>query len=161
VLRAFRRILLATNRTPSAAAFARAVLLARKFGAELLIAHVYRPPNISLAEAVAPGVYDEWDENLRSDAARMLQPLVEKARRQLVPAWPLVLRGVPRKAIVEAAREKHADLIVIGSSRRRGLARLLPWSFASRLASSAPCHVLAIPITPAGLHADPFLHPIA
>lgn len=161
-MRAFRRILLATNLTSaSAAVFARAVLLARKFGAELLIAHVYRPPNISLAEAVAPGVYDEWDENLRTEAARMLQPLVEKARRQLVPAWPLVLRGVPRKAIVQAARENNADLIVIGSYPRRGLARLLPWSFASRLASSAPCHVLAIPIIPPGLHSDPFLHRIA
>jgi hypothetical protein len=35
----------------------------------------------------------------------MLQPFVEKARLQLVFAWPLVLRGVPRKAIVQAARE--------------------------------------------------------
>ena len=160
-MRAFRRILLATN-LPSASAsvFARAVLLARKFGAELLIAHVYRPPNISLAEAVAPGVYDEWDENLRSEVARNLQPLVERARRQLVPATPLILRGSPRKAILQAARENHADLIVVGSRRRRGIARFFSWGLASRLAASAPCLVMTVCDSASDI-AHPFLHGVA
>ena len=70
----------------------------------MLIAHAHRPPNISWPRR-SPPRSDERDENLRTEAARMLQPFVEKARLQLVFAWPLVLRGVPRKAIVQAARE--------------------------------------------------------
>lgn len=161
-MRAIRRILVATNLTAaSAAVFARAVLLARKWGAELLIAHAYRPPNVALAEAVAPGVYDEWDQNLRTEVARNLQLLVERARRQLVPARPLVLRGAPHKAIIEAAKETHADLIVVGSRRRSGLARFFSWSLASRLASSAPCRVMTVPDVPHELGEGPYLHLIA
>ena len=142
---ALRRILVAIDLTPACAAvFARAVMLAKKSGAELLIAHVYRPPNVALAEAVAPGVYDEWDANLRSEVARRLDPLVENARRQLVRARAVILAGLPRKAILAAATENKTDLIVIGSRPARGLARIFRWSLARRIASAACCQVLTV-----------------
>ena len=127
-------------------------------GAELLIAHVYRPPNLSLAEAVAPGVYDEWDFNLRTEVARRLDPFVESARRQLVAARALVLSGVPRKAILAAATETRTDLIVIGSRERHGLGRLFRRSLSSRIASSARCRVMTVRANPAGQRLPPFDH---
>ena len=140
-----RRILVAIDLTPACAAvFAKAVLLAKRSGAELLVAHVYRPPNVALAEAVAPGVYDEWDQNLRSEVARRLDPLVETARRQLVHARALILSGLPRKALLAAAMENRTDLIVIGARRPRGLARIFRRSLASRIASAARCEVVTV-----------------
>ncbi len=47
----------------------------------------------------------------------------------------------PRHAIVEAAREWPADLIVIGSHGRRGLDRLFLGSVAESVARHAPCSV--------------------
>lgn len=47
----------------------------------------------------------------------------------------------PRHAIVEAAREWPADLIVMGSHGRRGLDRLLLGSVAESVARHAPCSV--------------------
>jgi len=139
------RILVAIDLTPACAAvFSRAVLLAKKTGAELLVAHVYRPPNVALAEAVAPGVYEEWDENLRMEVARRLDPLVENARRQLVRARALVLAGLPRKALLAAAAENGTDLIVIGARRQRGLAKLFHRNLASRIASAALCEVVTV-----------------
>ena len=81
----FRRIIVGTDLTPiSVPAIDGAVILAKRDEAELLIADVYQPPNVAQAEAVGPGVYEEWDENVRRAVERELQPLIFRARRQLV-----------------------------------------------------------------------------
>lgn len=47
-------------------------------------------------------------------------------------------------AILQAAAERHADLIVMGTHGRRGLSRLLLGSNAERVLRQAPCHVLTV-----------------
>ena len=47
----------------------------------------------------------------------------------------------PKRAIVEAAREWPADLIVLGSHGRRGLDRLFLGSVAESVVRHAPCSV--------------------
>jgi nucleotide-binding universal stress UspA family protein len=49
--------------------------------------------------------------------------------------------AAPRHAIVQAAREWPADLIVIGSHGRRGVDRLLIGSVAESVVRHAPCSV--------------------
>jgi len=143
--KAFRRIIVATDLTPvSIAALNRAIMLAKRDEAELLIAHVYQPPNLAQAEAVGPGVYEEWDENLRRGVERELQAFVQNARNQLVYARPLVLSGAPHKAIVAAAKGARADLIVVGTHGRKGFSRFLMGSIASCVASTAPCRVMMV-----------------
>ncbi|HXU83332.1 MAG TPA: universal stress protein [Polyangia bacterium] len=53
-----------------------------------------------------------------------------------------VMEGPPGEAIVRLAAEKHADLIVIGTSGRTGLDRLLLGSVAVNVVREAPCSVL-------------------
>jgi universal stress protein E len=53
-----------------------------------------------------------------------------------------VTEGPPSDAIVRIATEKQADLIVIGTSGRRGLDRLLLGSVAVKVVRDAPCSVL-------------------
>jgi nucleotide-binding universal stress UspA family protein len=57
----------------------------------------------------------------------------------------------PRHAIVEAARDWPADLIVMGSHGRRGLDRLLIGSVAEAVVRHAPCSVeiVRMPVGPA------------
>ena len=57
----------------------------------------------------------------------------------------------PRHAIVDAAREWPADLIVIGSHGRKGLDRLLIGSVAESVVRHAPCsvHIVRMPVTAA------------
>jgi nucleotide-binding universal stress UspA family protein len=61
----------------------------------------------------------------------------------------------PRHAIVEAAREWPADLIVIGSHGRKGLDRLFIGSVAESVARHAPCSVeiVRMPVGAAGRQA--------
>jgi nucleotide-binding universal stress UspA family protein len=71
-----------------------------------------------------------------------------------------VSEGPPDEAIVKAAVQKHADLIVIGTSGLRGIDRLLLGSVALGVVRAAPCSVLvarapAQPRRKAGTTAEP------
>ena len=141
----FRRILVATDFTgASELAVEEAVELARESDAELLIAHIYPPPNVTQADSVAAGVYEEWDENLRAQVAGRLEPLVENARRRLVRARALPLRGAPSRAIASAVEEHGVGLIVIGIRGRSHFARFLLGSVAAQIISTAPCPVMTV-----------------
>jgi nucleotide-binding universal stress UspA family protein len=141
----FKRILVATDFTDSSKpAFEEAIELAQKNGSELLIGHAYQPPNMTQAYAVAPGVYDEWDRNLRIRVEQKLQELVNDAKKNGILAKPLVLAGAPYEAIVEAAKENKADLVVMGTHGRKGVSRFFLGSVASRVISTAPCPVMTV-----------------
>jgi len=51
---------------------------------------------------------------------------------------------VADEQIVRAARSKKADVIVLGTHGRTGLARLFLGSVASRVVTAAPCPVLTV-----------------
>ncbi|HXV53190.1 MAG TPA: universal stress protein [Solirubrobacterales bacterium] len=52
--------------------------------------------------------------------------------------------GAPR-ALHEVAEDERADVIVLGSTHREGLGRVLPGSVGERLLHGAPCAVLVAP----------------
>ena len=52
--------------------------------------------------------------------------------------------GDPASEIVKVAREEEADLIVMGTRGRTGLAHLLPGSVAERVLRLAPCPVVTV-----------------
>ena len=144
-----RRILFATDFSDaSRPAAQRAVAIAKDSGAELLVVHVYEPPVRPAVDAfLVPRVYDEFEAEVRSQADQGLAPIVARAAGAGVAARPLVLRGVADEAIARAARDEAADLVVVGTHGRGGVARLLLGSVAARVVSSSPCPVLTVPAT--------------
>src|SRR3990172_5948391 len=57
----------------------------------------------------------------------------EAAQKEGVAVQAFVMTGKPADAIIETAREKNADLIVVGSHGRTGLEKLLMGSVAERV----------------------------
>ncbi len=55
-----------------------------------------------------------------------------------------VVRGDARTVLVDAARDEHADLVIVGSHGRTGLKRLFLGSVASYVVAHAPCSVLVV-----------------
>ena len=138
-----RRILFATDFTEASAPAFREALSMAVNGTELILAHAYHVPEFG-AEAISPAVYDDWERRLRADAISHLEVLVAEAKARGVDAVPLVLCGDAYQAIVDAAKDRAVDLVVVGTHGRRGISRLFLGSVASRVIASAPCPVLTV-----------------
>ena len=142
----FRRILVATDFSPaSTPAFEQAVRMAGREEAQLLIAHAYQEPALVELSHAPARVYEEWDNALREAVEKKLRPLVEHARKEGVEdARALLLAGFADEAIIAAAKEEGADLIVMGTHGRRGAARMFLGSVAARVISMASCPVMTV-----------------
>jgi nucleotide-binding universal stress UspA family protein len=123
-------------------AFAKAVALAKRDRAELLIAHVLAPMVPMMDGYVSGDIYTEVEEANRRYGKKHLDALVAKARTAGVRARGLLLEGVAHDAIVRAAR--GAEMIVMGTHGRTGIARVVLGSVASRVVSHAKCPVLTV-----------------
>ena len=144
-MKMFQRILIATDFSPaSTPALEQSVRLAKHDGALLWIAHAYQEPGLVELSHAPAAFYAEWDQKLREGTERKLRPLLEYARKEGVETGALILRGFADEAIIEAAKQEGADLIVMGTHGRRGAARLFLGSVASRVISTAPCPVMTV-----------------
>jgi nucleotide-binding universal stress UspA family protein len=143
---AIRRIVHATDFSPaSRPAFARALDLARANRAELIALHVMTPLVLYPPEVYVPAeTYDRLLADMRADATRQLDRLVARAKAAGVRARGVVLVGIPHDRIVRAARSARADLLVIGTHGRTGMARLFLGSVAARVIATASCPVLSV-----------------
>ena len=144
-MKTFRRVMVATDFTSaSTAALREAVHMAQGGYSELIVVHAYATPNVSQAEAVAPGVYQEWERNVRLSVETKLSVLIDGARKAGVNARALAVSGTPDEAIAEAAKRNGADLLVMGTHGRKGVSRFFLGSVASRVISTAPCPVMTV-----------------
>jgi len=145
-MRPVRNILVATDFSPaSRAAFRRAVELARANEAALWIAHVAALPIPMSPEGyVLPRMYDEMAQAIRADAQKRLRVLLERARKAGVRGRAVLLKGVAHEAIVRSARSHRADMIVLGTHGRTGVARFFVGSVAARVVATATCPVLTV-----------------
>jgi nucleotide-binding universal stress UspA family protein len=143
---AVRHILHPSDFSPaSSAAFTKALALARDAKAQLTIVHVLSPAVVLPVDVyVAPRVYDDIQRSAETYARKKLDVLLARARKAGVRAKTALVEGVAAERIVAAARRNRADLIVIGTHGRTGLARLMLGSVASRVVATAACPVLTV-----------------
>jgi nucleotide-binding universal stress UspA family protein len=130
----------------SGAAFTKALELAKANGADLVLLHVLAPPLPLMAGDgyVSPQVYEDLDKSARAYASKELAGLVAKAKKAGVRANAVLRDGVAHEQIIRAARSPKADMIVIGTHGRTGLAKLFLGSVAGRVVSTATCPVMTI-----------------
>lgn len=142
-----QRILWATDLSPtSEGAWPYALKLADLFGAEVVLLHVVRPAELAGAvdSPIPPPAH--WLD-------RYLAPLEQELERRQRDVETLGLRarhkvlvGVPADVIVDEAGAEQADLIVMGTHGRTGLAHALVGSVAEAVVRKAPCPVLAVQV---------------
>jgi nucleotide-binding universal stress UspA family protein len=126
-------------------AFRKALELARRDGAQLLVAHVLPTLPLLPDAYVAASTYDAMLRGQRDTASKELTRLVSRAKAGGVRATGVLLDfGVPAERITRLARARGADLIVMGTHGRTGLTRALLGSVATRVISTAPCPVMTV-----------------
>ncbi len=121
--------------------------MAKAERAQLLLVHVMTLviPALGMGDGyVSPKLYDEMERSMRAHAQKQLDKLMAKAKAAKVRVRGLLLEGTPADRIVRAARSYHADVIVIGTHGRTGLARVFLGSVAERVVGTAPCPVLTV-----------------
>jgi nucleotide-binding universal stress UspA family protein len=119
------------------AALEYATSLAENWGAKLFIVHVEEHPLAYGGGEMYYGVLEPDTEALR----KMLEAVVPKGK---VAYEHHLLMGEPAQAVVDFAREKDVDLIVLGTHGRSGLTRLVMGSVAEAIVRSAHCPVLTV-----------------
>jgi nucleotide-binding universal stress UspA family protein len=143
-----RRVLHPTDFSKaSAAAFARSLAEAREKRSELVVLHVLSPviPLAGAGEAyIAPSVYEQMSQSARAWAQKQMDRLLARAKTARVRARGLLVEGVAHEQITRGAKRQRADLIVMGTHGRTGVARFFLGSVAARVAATAPCPVLTV-----------------
>ncbi|HUK86878.1 MAG TPA: universal stress protein [Terriglobales bacterium] len=117
----------------SARALPYALSAAREFGSELTLLHVLEP-----GEEMG-GDRGGRDARLQARLQEMLGSEAGKVR-----ARTEIAGGDPAERIVKAAGQRGAGLIVLGLKAPQMFADRLPWLYAYRIVSQAPCPVLTV-----------------
>jgi len=127
-------------------AFKRAMEMAKANRAQLLLVHVLAPVAATLMTDgyIVPKVYQDMEASARADAQRQMRKLLDQAKRAGLRVKALLPDGIAHERIVQAARSKKADVVVIGTHGRTGFARFFLGSVASRVLAIAPCPVLTV-----------------
>lgn len=143
---ALQPIVFATDFSPaSEAAFRKAVQMAKKEGADLVVAHVYAPPaGLSHAGVADDLVEAEIEVKVLRDVDARLEPVLARARAEGVRVSGEVLAGHPAHRLTELAARIGAAMIVIGTHGRTGMKRLVMGSVANEVIATAPCPVLTV-----------------
>jgi nucleotide-binding universal stress UspA family protein len=139
---AFKQILVATDfSAPSALALEYAHTLARRFGASLAVVHIVEEPFPAGSEFYPPEIA-AYRTRLIDEGTRALANAVAAITDVTISAEVLV--GATASRIVEAAAERQADLIVMGTRGRGAVAALLMGSVAERVLRTADCPVMTV-----------------
>jgi nucleotide-binding universal stress UspA family protein len=131
------RVLLATDLRPtSSSATAAAIRLARDTSASLVVVNVVEPPR--------GGRFALRIDQVRERNEAAVRAIAEEAREAGVQTAFLVWEGDPGPSVVAAAEAERADIIVLGSSARPRVTRLLLGSVSEHVLQTAPCPVLVV-----------------
>lgn len=120
--------------------------LAEKFGAEIHLLHV-----IANDTAVAMGsdgffaVSDEIMQDLHNAVANKLQETAASVAGSVKNVVQEIREGAPFSEIIQYAKAKDIDLIVMGTHGRTGISHLLIGSVAEKVVRKARCPVLTVP----------------
>lgn len=145
----YRRILVATDgSTVSGKAVSHALGLAKAVGATLTA--FYAPPSFAIpvygdASLYDPGAKKDYAKVASRDAERVLAPIARKAAQAGVACDVVqATSDTPWKAILSAARAEKADVIVMASHGRQGVAALLLGSETTKVLTHSKIPILVV-----------------
>lgn len=142
----FKSIVVATDGSKySAAAASEAIGIAKRNNAKLTVLAVV-PADIDMVTDIDFAAIEREklaDQDMQA-AEKNAKAVKDAAQKAGVDAQAFVMSGKPADAIIEIAKDKSADLVVVGSHGRTGLDRLLMGSVTERVIVMSSCAVLAV-----------------
>ena len=143
------RILVATDFSEcSQRAVEYAAEMAARFGATLVIAHVYFPPVIAVPEAVIPLSTRDMQGYLDKMQAGLTAAADAAKRFGATQVETVLVQGEPWHEVVKTAHDRRCDLVVVGTHGRGAVAHFFLGSVAEKIVRKAECPVLVVRKTP-------------
>jgi nucleotide-binding universal stress UspA family protein len=136
----FRRIAIATDFSETAMNAARyAIALARTFHAQVELVHAWHVP-VEMADGLTL-----LDPSVITSSRRGAEAQLATTAQKLGITTTALLDGDPDVAVVAHAQQTRADLLVMGTRGRTGLAHVLLGSVAERMVRTSDVPVLTVP----------------
>ncbi len=142
----YQRILVPTDGSEiTAKAVATAVALAKASGGQIHTLSVKEPFPYSAISEMQPVPPQEFYDAQERIAAGRVKAVADAAAAAGVACTALTVEALhPWEAILDLAKQKGCDLVVMASHGRRGMAALLIGSETSRVLTHSPLPVLVI-----------------
>jgi nucleotide-binding universal stress UspA family protein len=118
-----------------------AIELAKTLQARLTILYVFHLSSLALGEA-PPAVLDDTWQAMETHAQQQTQKALARVLKAGLQGDSVIMEGTPFQTIIDTAKDKGADLIVMGTHGRTGLTHALMGSMAEKVVRLAPCPVL-------------------
>jgi nucleotide-binding universal stress UspA family protein len=140
----FKHILIATDGSEVAnKAVSSGLKLAKTLAARVVVMTASEPLRASVsAETIAANFPAAYEKATQAEAAGILSEVRDEARTIGLECETLHVVNFAAEAIIETAKTKGCDLIVMGSHGRRGIARLLLGSQANKVVTLSSVPVL-------------------
>ncbi len=123
----------------------KAKMIAARNHAKFTVLHVLEEINIATGFEMMPLISDDANDSESVQAAKAAMTEMAERLGLSDAQTHVVVAFSTKEGINQSARELGADLIVVGSHTRHGLALLLG-STANAILNDAPCDVLAVKI---------------
>jgi nucleotide-binding universal stress UspA family protein len=128
---------------PGESALAYAMDLAEGLGAKVILLHAFELPIIGFPDGAMVATADIASRIVNA-SQKALDDAVSKYRKDKVELTALLKQGDPREVILAVAKDTGANLIVMGTHGRRGIARALIGSVTESLVRTSPVPVLTV-----------------
>ena len=143
-----KRILVPVDFSPDSL---KALSYSRDFGAtfraELLVLHVVEPVYYATPAdmySTSPNLATILDEQLHVAKQQLSRIEADLKKKKGQRARALLKTGSPAQVIADTAKKERADLIVMSTHGRTGLAHIVMGSVAEKVVRSAHCAVLTV-----------------
>jgi nucleotide-binding universal stress UspA family protein len=121
----------------------RALELAATTGASVYLMHAYQLPVVGFPDGVLVPTA-EIASRIITSAQSQLAACVARRKESSVAIVPILKQADPRDAVISTAEEVSADLVIMGTHGRHGLARALIGSVAESVVRTSPVPVMTV-----------------
>jgi nucleotide-binding universal stress UspA family protein len=124
---------------------ASAAALAKDLGAKLVLLHIVQPPVITSDYGIPMENLEELVSVSEKAAAKQLQAMKDKYESPGLTVELHQVVGAPVPLILEEARSRKVDYLVMGSHGHTALYDLLVGTTTHGILKAAPCPVIIVP----------------
>jgi len=121
-----------------------AVDLAKKYGAKLVVLHVFDEELFAPIFFEAGGKAEEYFIRIRNDFDAAVEQFLDGIDTESIEVESHLANGTPFVEVIRFAREKGIDLIIMGTHGKSGLAHALLGGVAEKVVRKSPCPVMVV-----------------